>query len=252
VKNPNVLVLVCLAIIAIILFFANQHDNPPPLATPPPPSRSDRIFVDVPSSNPYWLFVEAAVNQGILAGYKCGSPNEPCIAPGNKPYFRPDSAVTRSQLARILSNAQHYSEVVPPAQQTFADVPPTDPFWTFIERVAQHGVLTGFPCGGAAEPCDPLRRPYFRRATSVTRGDLAAAVALVKGYTARPTAQTFADVPPSAAFYRPVEQVVRQGLLFSFPCAGSAAPCDAQNRPYFRPEIAMTRAELTELIFLMD
>ncbi len=66
------------------------------LATPPAPT-----FGDVPAT--YWAYsyVETAVAHAIISGYDCGGPGEPC--PGR--YFRPDHAVTRAQLSKILYQA---------------------------------------------------------------------------------------------------------------------------------------------------
>lgn len=44
-------------------------------------------------------------SRGILSGYACGGPGEPCAA-GNKPYFRPNVNVTRRQAAKIVYGGQ--------------------------------------------------------------------------------------------------------------------------------------------------
>ena len=91
---------------------------------------------------------------------------EPCDAQ-QRPYFRPAAAVTRGQLAKIAANAAGYTETIPAAQQTFADVRPTDSFWVYTERIVLHDVISGYPCGGPGEPCDPAGRPYYRPAAGV-------------------------------------------------------------------------------------
>jgi hypothetical protein len=47
-------------------------------------------------------------------------------------------------MAKFVAQAVPYSDSIPPTQQSFADVPPADPFWLFIERVALHGVVGGY------------------------------------------------------------------------------------------------------------
>src|SRR5262245_28350649 len=89
-------------------------------------------FEDVPPSHPFAFFVECMGGRSIISGYQCGGPGEPCGAE-NKPYFRPFAPVTRGQAAKILAGSAGYSEPVPPARQTFADVPATQPFWLWIE-----------------------------------------------------------------------------------------------------------------------
>src|SRR4051794_32243745 len=109
-KNPTLLVFTCLALTAVVLLLANQHESLPPAPALPPASRTDRLFTDVPTRNPYWLFVEAAAHQGIMNGYQCGAATEPCVPPGNKRYFRPDAAIIRAQLAQAIANRQHYTD----------------------------------------------------------------------------------------------------------------------------------------------
>jgi S-layer homology domain len=68
-----------------------------------------------------------------------------------------------------VSNAAGYGERV--SGQTFQDVPPTNPFYVWIERLASRGIMTGYPCGQVPnEPCMPQNKPYFRPSTFVSRG----------------------------------------------------------------------------------
>ncbi len=131
-----------------------------------------QTFEDVPPSGTFYLWVERMVGRGIIGGYPCGSPGEPCVAPTNRPYFRPNNNVTRGQLAKVVSNSAGWSET--PTAQTFADVPPANTFYLWVERVASRGIIGGYPCGGAGEPCVvPTNRPYFRPGNNSTRGQTA-------------------------------------------------------------------------------
>jgi hypothetical protein len=95
------------------------------------------------------------------------------VPPANRPYFRPNNNVTRGQISKIVANAAGFNEVIPSTQQTFEDVPSSDPFWVFIERMANRGIIGGYPCGGPGEPCvAPGNRPYFRVGNSATRGQV--------------------------------------------------------------------------------
>ncbi len=132
-----------------------------------------QTFEDVPNSNGFWLYVERVYAHGVLNGYPCGGPLEPCLPPGNRPYFRPNNNVTRGQISKIVANAAGFNEVIPSTQQTFEDVPHSDPFWVFIERMAGRGIIGGYPCGGPGEPCvAPGNRPYYRVGNSATRGQV--------------------------------------------------------------------------------
>ena len=74
----------------------------------------------------------------------------------------------RPTRARSSSAPGAGSPLTPPTP-TFADVPPAGPFYGYIERAVAQGVLSGYSCGGAGEPC-PGR--YFRPAANSTRGQL--------------------------------------------------------------------------------
>jgi len=135
-----------------------------------------QIYEDVDAANPFYLWINRLSNHGHMGGYTCGGPNEPC-GPGNLPYFRPYASATRGQLSKIVSNAAGFVDPIPATQQTFTDVPPSHPFWLWIERIYAHGVITGYPCGGPGEPCDAQNRPYFRPFANVTRGQASKIVA---------------------------------------------------------------------------
>ncbi len=108
----------------------------------------------------------------IISGYPCGGAFESCVAPNNRPYFRPGNNVTRGQLSKITSGAAGWTET--PTSQTFEDAPPSSTFYVYIERMASRGIISGYPCGGAFEPCvSPANRPYFRPNNNATRGQMA-------------------------------------------------------------------------------
>ena len=50
-----------------------------------------------------------------------------------------------------------WTDEIPLTQQTFADVPPTQPFWLAIERVVAHGVISGY-ADGTFRPGAPVTR----------------------------------------------------------------------------------------------
>ncbi len=133
---------------------------------------TQQTFEDVPPGSTFQLWVERLAVRGIIGGYPCGGPFEPCVSPTNRPYFRPNNNVTRGQLSKITSGAAGWTET--PTSQTFQDVPPGSTFYVYIERMASRGIITGYPCGGAFEPCvAPANRPYFRPNNNATRGQMA-------------------------------------------------------------------------------
>ncbi len=142
-----------------------------------PVTSTQQTFEDVAPGTTFWPYVERLAGRGIIGGYPCGGPGEPCVGPTNRPYFRPNNNMTRGQAAKVVANAVQFADQIPSTQQTFADVPSNQVFWLAVERMVAHGVLGGYPCGGAGEPCDTRQRPYFRLGTSVTRGQIAKIVA---------------------------------------------------------------------------
>ncbi|MDQ6692970.1 MAG: S-layer homology domain-containing protein [Chloroflexota bacterium] len=141
-----------------------------------------QIYEDVPIGSPFYAFINRLSHRSVMGGYACGvQPDEPCILPGNRPYFRPSANATRGQLSKIVSNAAGFTD--PQSGQTFEDVGPDSPFYLFVQRLATRGVMGGYPCGGVnpetgqAEPCQPGNRAYFRPGNTVTRGQSAKIVA---------------------------------------------------------------------------
>jgi hypothetical protein len=131
------------------------------IAQPPTPT-----FADVPAGSTFYPYIETAFTHGVISGYPCGAPGEPC--PGR--YFRPNNNVTRGQLSKIIVLAKDWSPLNP-ATGSFNDVPPGDTFYGFIEQARAKGLIQGYPCGGPFEPCDPpANRPYFRPGNNATRG----------------------------------------------------------------------------------
>jgi hypothetical protein len=128
-----------------------------------------QIFQDVAPDHTFYEWINRLTNRGYMSGYNCGSPGEPCV--NNRPYFRPFSNATRAQASKIIANAARYNE--PPTGQTFEDVPASHPFYEWIQRLAARGIMGGYQCGGAGEPCAPNGRPYFRPYNEVTRGQSA-------------------------------------------------------------------------------
>ncbi len=154
-------------------------------------------FPDVPSSNPFYPFVENLVHNGVTGG--CGAGN---YCPGNP--------VTRAQMAIFLLKAEHGASYIPPAcTGVFPDAPctPSAAFAVdWIEQLAAEGITTG--CGGG----------NYCPASSVTRAQMA--VFLLKtehgsAYVPPPCTGIFPDVPcsPTPAFAVDwIEQLYNEGI----------------------------------------
>ena len=136
-----------------------------------------QAFEDVPIGSSFHSFIERLFARGLVAGYPCGGDGEPCVPPGNRPYYRPGANVTRGQAAKIVAGTAAFP-APPPDERRFEDVPPGHSFFPWIETLAWLDLVEGYPCGGPGEPCvPPLNLAYFRPGNNITRGQAAKIVA---------------------------------------------------------------------------
>ncbi len=64
-----------------------------------------QAFQDVPLNSTFYDYIERLSSRGIINGYPCGGPGEPCIGPDNRPYFRTGALTTRGQASKIVALA---------------------------------------------------------------------------------------------------------------------------------------------------
>jgi hypothetical protein len=88
----------------------------------------------------------------------------------------------------------------------------------------------------------------FRPQNNITRGQIAKVVSNAAGFAEPVTGQTFTDVPPGHTFYEWIERLTLHAVMAGYPCGGAGEPCDAQNRPYFRPAADATRGQLSKIV----
>jgi hypothetical protein len=62
-----------------------------------------QLFEDVAIGSTFYDFIQRLANLEVMSGYPCGNP-EPCVPPGNRPYFRPNAGATRGQVSKIVAN----------------------------------------------------------------------------------------------------------------------------------------------------
>jgi endoglucanase len=194
-------------------------------------------FSDVDQNNPFYPFIRCLACRGIVSGYSDGT-------------FRWGANVTRGQLSKIIAGAAAYADPIPTTQQTFEDVPPANAFWLFVERLAGHGAISGYQCGGAGEPCGVGNRPYFRWAANATRGQISKIDAIAASISdpIPTTQQTFEDAPTSNPFWLWIEQLAGRGVISGYGCGGAGEPCvPPDNRPYFRSNATATRGQLSKI-----
>jgi hypothetical protein len=188
-------------------------------------------FSDVPADNTFYSSVRCLACRGIISGYADGT-------------FRPNVQVTRGQLAKIVSNAAGFSEAV--SGQTFEDVPSSNTFYVWIERLTTRGYMTGYLCGAPGEPC-VSGKPYFRPFANATRGQTAKIVANAAGFNELVTGQTFEDVASTHTFYPFIQRLASRNVMGGYPCGGPGEPC-ATGKPYFRPNNDVTRGQSAKIV----
>ena len=110
---------------------ADGHANPdrhtdPAAGRDKYPTPCTMAFTDVDIYNPFATYIRCLYCHGIVDGYADNT-------------FRPYNHVTRSQVAKIVSNSAGYTDM--PTTQTFTDVPASHLFYLFIERLASRGKL---------------------------------------------------------------------------------------------------------------
>ena len=127
-----------------------------------------------------------------------------------------------------------------PCAITFSDVHPTDYFYTPVQYLACHGVISGY--------ADGTFRPYNK----TTRAQM---VKIVVARLRRPVATRRRTPTPSPTCRRPtpssaiIEAAAHANIVSGYACGCvPAEPCDAQNRPYFRPFANVTRGQLSKIV----
>ncbi len=183
-----------------------------PTFTPTPSCASS--YSDVTPADYFYPAVRYLTCHGVLAGYADGT-------------FRPYANMTRGQLSKVVVLAEDWT-IQTPTTSHFSDVPPSNPFYIYIENAYAHNIIDGYSDG------------TFRWGNDVTRGQIAKIVALAEGWLLlRPDQPDFSDVPPDHPFYTFVETAFYHGILSGY--------ADGTFRPY----APATRGQVSKIVYLM-
>jgi BACON domain-containing protein/S-layer family protein len=170
-------------------------------------------FVDVPTSHLFFNEIGKISALGITVG--CGGGN-----------YCPDRPVTREEMAAFIIRALGEFNPPTPTMQRFNDVPPSNVFYAFIDRMAVLQITLG--CGGNNYcPIDPVLREQM--AAFIIRG-------LGIFNPPEPAQQRFADVPPTNPFYAFIEAMAVRGITLG---------CGGGN---YCPEQSVTRGQMAAFL----
>lgn len=207
-----------------------------PIAIPSATSQAcGTAFSDVEAGSPFYGYIQCLRCRQVASGYGEGN-------------FYPSSPISRGQIAKLVATAAGFAE--DPGPQIYQDVPPGHTYYRHINRLTRRGIVAGYPCPQRpAGDCEPENPTIFRPHVPATRGQLAKIVSNAEGFNEPPSGQFYADVPPGSRFYEWITRLTSRGVMSGYPCGTQAAePCDSQNRPYFRPEVAVTRGQAAKIV----
>jgi hypothetical protein len=174
------------------------------------PTTCAMSFSDVQPSDYFYEAVRYLYCAGVISGYSDGT-------------FRPYNNTIRGQLSKIVVLAEGWTQSC--STQHFSDVPPSHPFYCYIETAFAHGIISGYSDG------------TFRPFNNVTRGQLSKIVVLAEGWANSCTTQHFSDVPPSHPFFCYVETAFAHGIISGY--------ADGT----FRPENSATRGQISKIVY---
>jgi N-acetylneuraminic acid mutarotase len=201
--------------------FASPTPPPAPTATATPCAQP---YSDVQPDDYFYAGVQGLYCRGVINGY------------GTE--FRPYFNATRAQLSKMVALAYGW-DLTNPGAQRFEDVPPGDGFFAYVNVAANRGIISGYPCGGAFEPCiAPGNLPYFRPGNDITRGQITKIIVGAAGWTLIvPGTATFTDVPVGSTFFDYIETAVRHRIINGYPDAT------------FRPNNNAIRGQLSKILW---
>jgi hypothetical protein len=174
-------------------------------------------FADVPPGDLFYTEIGKLSARGVTVG--CGGAN-----------YCPNAAVTREQMAAFIMRAKGEFNPPTPAMQRFNDVPSSNQFYNFIDRLAVLQITLGctpdhlFYC-----PSDPVLREQM--AAFIVRG-------LGEFNPPPPGMQRFNDVPSSNQFYNFIDRMA----VLNITLGCSVSP------PLYCPASAVTRGEMAAFL----
>jgi hypothetical protein len=149
-------------------------------------------FTDISTSHPFYCDIAWMNAEEISTGYQPG------------PTYRPSAAVSRQAMSAFLYRFAGSPPFPDPSQATFADVSPSNQFFTEIEWMADEGISTGTP----ASP-----KPLYKPSSAVSRGAMAAFMyRFAEATDAAPGSSPFVDVSTGHPFFKEIAWMNSTGI----------------------------------------
>ena len=126
----------------------------------------------------FYQYIERMASRGIIAGYPCGGPGEPCNA-NNDPYFRPGNTVSRGQLTKMVSIAFDFQRACS-AIRRLRTCGPARPFTTTSSGLQRVILSAGTHVGSCRIHVVPGSCHTSIQARTLARGQIAKVVNLAR------------------------------------------------------------------------
>jgi glucose/arabinose dehydrogenase len=170
-------------------------------------------FFDVPVTNIFYTEIGKLSARGVTTG--CGGGN-----------YCPSQAVTREEMAAFIMRALGELNPPPPTMQRFTDVPPTNQFYAFIDRLAELMITQG------------CTQTMYCPTGQVTRQQMAAFLMRTLGELSPdvPSQPRFSDVPVTNPFAGFIDQLAIRGITLG---------CGVSN---YCPLSSVTRAQMAAFL----
>ncbi|MDQ2806034.1 MAG: S-layer homology domain-containing protein [Chloroflexota bacterium] len=141
-------------------------------------------FVDVPTSNVFYPFIETAYKRGIIGGYTGdGYYINPCTGLTetlNQLYFRWCSNITRQQMLKFTTLAVGFNDNTSAMASPYSDIATTDSLFHYVEVGVMRDVVAQYPPDAPSHPvCGSNSQPCFFPTNAVLRADAVAHIYLV-------------------------------------------------------------------------
>ncbi len=186
----------------------------PPVATPTVgPGPCGMQFSDLPPGHWAYDYVNYLYCRNIVTGFSDGT-------------FRPNTETSRAEFTKWISLGFGWN-LYNPYFPSFTDVPPTHPYYEYIETAKLRGIIVGYGDG------------TFGPDNVVLRAQAAKMLVLAKGWPiVTPSDPDFSDVPVDTWSYGYVETALERGIIGGY---GDGT---------FGPSNSLTRAQLSKMLAL--